>query len=499
MVFSSVIFLFLYLPLVMLIYLALGRNVRNYFLLGASLLFYFWGENYLIWILLTTIVTDFTCGWLIAGEAGKRGEALQVGGERTRKQKLILVGSILINLSLLGYFKYYNFFLDNTLTFLTSMGWGSSGLFDFTRVALPLGISFYTFQSMSYTIDVYRGEVKATRRFWDYACYVTMFPQLVAGPIVRYRDLQDQLSNHEVSVDRFGLGVRRFTLGLAKKVLIANTVAMAADAVFGLPPEALTCGLAWIGVVCYTLQIYYDFSGYSDMAIGLGLMLGFRLPENFNYPYISRSVREFWRRWHISLSTWFRDYLYIPLGGNRGSKLRTCGNLLAVFLLCGLWHGASWTFVIWGLWHGGLMMLERLGVGKVLSRLPRVCGHLYLLAAVIIGWVVFRCESLPAAWHYLKALSGLGSAAVKTSPPLPMIAPVSIIVAMAVGAVLAAPLFPWFLARYRHWRDQGGWDCCRAGVIVAEGVGMAALLALLILSVLLVTAGSYNPFIYFRF
>jgi len=491
MVFSSLIFLFLFLPLVILIYVLLPRRARNYFLLASSLLFYFWGEKYLIWILLTTIITDFTCGWLIAGDAARRGEPLPRNVPRSRYQKLILIFSLTVNLSLLAYFKYCNFFVDNTLSFLSAMGWSGPGIFEFTKVALPLGISFYTFQSMSYTIDVYRGEVKASRHFFDFACYVTMFPQLVAGPIIRYRDLQDQMDHHELSPDLFSLGVKRFIIGLSKKVLIANTIALTADSIFALPPNDLSCHLAWLGVLCYALQIYYDFSGYSDMAIGLGLMFGFRFPENFNYPYFSCSVREFWQRWHISLSTWFRDYLYIPLGGNRGTAPRVCCNLLTVFFLCGLWHGASWNFVVWGMFHGALMMFERLGFGKILSALPRVLQHLYLLLAVLIGWVFFRCESMTAAGHYLYAMFGLGSASSCALDAM-YYRPVMVI-ALFAGIVFAMPLIPRLHGLSLRFASTGPL------LTLYNALVMVTLFLLLALSSLYLTAGAYNPFIYFRF
>jgi len=332
---------------------------------------------------------------------------------------------------------------------------------------------------------------------------VTMFPQLVAGPIVRYRDLQDQLLNHELSIDKFSIGVRRFVFGLAKKVLIANTVAQVADAVFAVAPADLHCGIAWLGIICYSLQIYYDFSGYSDMAIGLGLMFGFRFPENFNYPYAATSIREFWQRWHISLSTWFRDYLYIPLGGSRGSLPRTGFNLLTVFLLCGFWHGASWNFLVWGLWHGAFLFLERMGLGSVLTRLPRICRHFYMLLTVTSGWVFFRSGSLDGAWHFLGVMFGLAApAANPAATPFAMLAYPSLLTALGCGIVFAAPLLPWWLARYHTMRAAwlaAGTRVGRLWVGGAESCGIAVIFLLLTASGMLLATGSYNPFIYFRF
>src|SRR5262245_50332754 len=344
---------------------------------------------------------------------------------RVTRAKMVLASAIVVNLLVLGFFKYANFFADNVNTLFLALGVNPILV---PRVLLPIGISFYTFHAISYVVDVYRGDAIAQKSPVHAALYLLLFPQLIAGPIIRYRDLADQLAKRTVTIDDFAYGVRRFVIGLGKKVLIANVVAAPADAIFAMPLAQLSAGHAWVGLVCYTLQIYFDFSGYSDMAIGLGRMFGFRFPENFRWPYVARSVQEFWRRWHISLSTWFRDYLYVPLGGSRVTPARMYANLVTVFFLCGLWHGASWNFVIWGLWHGAFLVVERLlatnprkhETTKLNQRahespetFSRFRGfevswrHAYTLAVVMIGWVFFRAETLPGAFAFLKAMAGV--------------------------------------------------------------------------------------------
>ena len=345
MVFSSTIFLFFFLPLTLLAYFVVGPRGRNLILLAASLLFYAWGETVYLLVMLFSIAANYLFGLLIdrARERGSRGGTA-------------FALAVATNLGLLGFFKYANFFVDNLNQVLPVLGLAPM---DIGRVHLPIGISFFTFQALSYIIDLYRNETAVQRSLLNFALYKALFPQLIAGPIVRYRDVAREIEQRTVSLDDFASGVQRFIIGLGKKVLIANVMGRAADTIFATPAETLPATLAWTGSIAFMLQIYFDFSGYSDMAIGLGRMFGFHFLENFNYPYIARSVREFWRRWHISLSTWFRDYLYIPLGGNRHGPVRTGANLLLVFLLCGLWHGASWTFLIWGVYHGIFLVLER--------------------------------------------------------------------------------------------------------------------------------------------
>jgi alginate O-acetyltransferase complex protein AlgI len=502
MVFSSITFLFFFLPITLLIYHVLflpvslkhktatvWRHLANLFLLLSSLLFYFWGEQWLIWIMLTTTVIDFLCGLLISGAFHKgKVEQLEENGSRTIFQKTGILISIISNLGFLFFFKYFNFGIDS-FNALVPESWR---LHDVIKVTLPLGISFYIFQSMSYTIDVYRGHVKASRNLIDFAAFVTLFPQLVAGPIVRYSTVADQLIHRTITLESFSSGLQRFILGLAKKVLIANTVARTADWAFTLSENELTAPLAWIGIICYSLQIYYDFSGYSDMAIGLGRMFGFDFLENFNYPYISRSIQEFWRRWHISLSTWFRDYLYIPLGGSRKSSGRTYVNLLTIFFLCGLWHGADWNFVIWGLYHGFFLIIERAGLEKLLKRLPSVLRHAYTLLVVMGGWVFFACEGFDQSFYYLKAMAGLGHPGMAVYSQEYLLQ--DLFLAMAWGTLFAMPL----LQLINNGRDRlvARFPSMNHVIGLLQVFG---LVAALIFSCIFLASDTFNPFIYFRF
>ncbi len=423
MLFNSTVFLFLFLPAVLATYLAatavvrarnaprIGMRVLNGLLLVFSLVFYTWTESYLVFVMLGSTTLDYVCGRLLARQAHN--------GPRPARDRWILACSIGGNLAVLGLFKYLDFGVGVFGDALAGLGLRSSAIDFGVQLTLPLGISFYTFQSMSYTIDVFRGRVDATRSFIDFACYVTMFPQLIAGPIIRYADIARSLARRNLDAALFASGVQRFVYGLGKKLLIADTLARSADVTFAsgaLAAGTLSTGAAWIGLVCYTLQIYFDFSGYSDIAIGLGRMLGFRFIENFRHPYASKSFREFWRRWHISLSTWFRDYLYIPLGGNRRSAARTFANLAIVFLLCGLWHGASWHFIVWGALHGVVLFVERTSFGRFLKGLWRPVRHAYLLGTVMLSWVVFRCNSVEHAWGYLGVLFGAGGTGTVGGP-----------------------------------------------------------------------------------
>jgi len=511
MVFSSIVFLFLYLPLVLAVYhliflpVTLGyrpqlfRQISTLFLMCASVLFYFWGEANLIWIIIGVTCFDYLAGLLVAGAFHARPiEELEPGGPRTTWQRVAIVGSICCNLAILGFFKYFNFAVDGYNQFVSGLGLSALVVTDVMKVRLPLGISFFTFESMSYTIDVYRGRARATRNFINFGYFVTAFPHLVAGPIIRYRDLAEQIVGRVVTRQHVASGVSRFIIGLGKKVLIANSVAAVADSVFTLPTSQLTPGLAWLGIVCYTLQIYFDFSGYSDMAIGLGRMFGFEFLENFNYPYVSQSVQDFWHRWHISLSNWFRDYLYVPLGGSRCGPRRTYVNLVIVFVLCGLWHGASWTFVAWGLYHGLFLVIERLGFARVLERRARIVRHGYSLAVVIVGWVLFRSETFSQATEFLAALGGVAHGAGTVHCVAAHLS-MDVVLAMMAGALLSMPLMPAFIA----WRDR---------LLAAPGVQdrwltpfyfsaarLAGLSAVLVTSVLSLASGTHNPFIYFRF
>lgn len=470
MIFSSVLFLFSFLPIVLGLYYLAPNKMKNFVLLIVSLIFYTWGEDKIVVVMLLSAMIDFSCGLLI--ERGNR--------------KLGLALSICTNLSFLLFFKYFNFAFDNYNAVVSAVGLGGAALYNLPQIALPIGISFYTFQTLSYTIDVYRGTVKANHNFINFATYVTMFPQLVAGPIVRYADINEQLENKHISVDDFSIGIERFIIGLAKKVLIANTFATIADSVFALNVAEVSTPFVWLGIIAYSFQIYFDFSGYSDMAIGLGRMFGFRFLENFNYPYISRSIKDFWRRWHISLSSWFRDYLYISLGGSRVGKQRLYLNLFIVFFVTGLWHGASWSFVVWGLFHGVFIVIERVGFGERLDKLWRPFQHLYTLLVVLVGWVFFRAETLPDALDYIQQMFVPSSGLAATNSYLSFLYLNTYTFLFLIIAILCStPVHQFFDKKLQSSQ----------GAIFR----IVALFALFILSVIHLGAGSYNPFIYFRF
>ncbi len=511
MVFSSIIFLFLFLPVVitlyylafmpaMLGYRRIGTCLGNLLLLGSSLFFYTWGEQLLVLVMVSSTLIDYTCGLVISGgwRRGKPIEILEKKGKRTAPQKTALVLSLCTNLMILGIFKYFNFGMDNLNALAELMGADWLRWKDVFQVTLPLGISFYTFQSMSYTIDVFRGHTRATRNFIDFSCFVTLFPQLVAGPIVRYRDIAGQLIHRVVTRESFSSGVSRFIFGLGKKVLIANTLALPADQIFQIPDAQLTPGLAWLGVLCYTLQIYFDFSGYSDMAIGLGRMFGFNFLENFNYPYIARSIKDFWRRWHMSLSQWFRDYLYIPLGGGRVSVYRIYFNLVVVFFLCGLWHGASWTFVVWGLYHGVFLVVERLGLENWISRRRLPLRHAYVILVAMGGWVFFRSETFSQAMAFFSAMAGWSEGTGRIHY-VALYLQRDVLLALLLGSVLSAPVVPWVRQKLKeHSASQQGATAFIAETARALG-GLVVLSFIFFACVMSLSSGTYNPFIYFRF
>ncbi len=471
MVFASPIFLFLFLPLTLAAYFVVPRAARNGVLLVASLAFYAWGEAPYLALVLGSVAFNYAIGAAI----GRSADPV------TRKRWLAT--GIAGNLAVLGIFKYANFAVANVNALAPVLAITPLAV---AAIPLPLGISFFTFHAISYVVDVYKGNASAERNLPRFALYILLFPQLIAGPIIRWRDIASQLPARQERMADFAYGARRFVLGLGKKVLIANTLGQTADRVFALPVAELTTPLAWLGLACYTLQIYFDFSGYSDMAIGLMRMFGFRILENFNYPYISRSIREFWRRWHISLSNWFRDYLYIPLGGNRKGERRAYANLVLVFLLCGLWHGASWPFVLWGVWHGVFLVIERAGLDTALRRAGPL-AHAYALAAVMGGWVLFRCETLAQATGYYAALLG-GAAGDPARHPLPEYLDPFVAFTLVVGIVFSTPLA----------RAAGRWRDRHAGAAVL-GLDVAWLAIVFVLSTSFLAAGTYNPFIYFRF
>ena len=500
MVFSSSLFVFLFLPIVLAVYFLIRPGLRNAWLLAASLFFYAWGENVLLVLMLASIVSNWLFGLWIE-RARQRGST-----------KHVIVWAAVTNLGLLVLFKYADWIWNSAGALLVAVGaldaqpaqlgavlpgdsvWRSVFLTDAGDIRLPIGISFFTFQAFSYVLDVNRGHAPVQRKLTDFALYVSLFPQLIAGPIVRYKDVAAQIVERVVTREGFADGIRRFVVGLAKKVLVANVCAKACDPIFAIPSEELTPALAWLGIVCYTLQIYFDFSGYSDMAIGLGKMFGFKFLENFDFPYIARSITEFWRRWHISLSSWFRDYLYIPLGGNRGSRGRTYLNLLTVFVLCGLWHGASFSFLVWGLWHGAFLVIERAFLARALDRTPAILRHAYVLLAVMLGWVFFRAETLGQAVDYLEAMFALSTGDARLQP-FGMYWDALLATAIAAGVVGSAP---WMGAVLR-WRDALERKERAAAVLTLEVVGLLAICALFYLSAIELAGRSYNPFIYFRF
>lgn len=487
MLFSSLVFVWYFLPAVFLLYHLLPwKKGKNLVLLLASLFFYAWGEPKLILLMLASICINFLFGLALDRAEGK--------GER----RILLLFCLLVDLGLLGYFKYFNL-----LAQLANLILGTERI-GLRQIVLPIGISFYTFQALSYVIDVYRRDIPVQKDPFYLALYISFFPQLIAGPIVKYHDIEGQIAERETSLALQAYGIKRFSYGLGKKVILANTFAQAADQIFALPAAELGTAIAWFGVLVYTLQIYFDFSGYSDMAIGLGKMFGFHFMENFNYPYLSRSVSEFWRRWHISLSTWFKQYLYIPLGGNRKGLKRTCINLFIVFCATGLWHGASVTFVLWGVYYGILLIAEKL-VRQALQRDGRRQGqtrqqpcremvsgkililisHIYTMLAVMFGWMLFRAEHLSTAKELLTAMVTWR----KGLYPIRMYGDPRLFFWMAVGICLCGPMQQLFPAwKKRLYREEE-----------TDLLDVVMMAAVMVYSIMLLVSNTYNPFIYFRF
>lgn len=466
MLFSSMTFVFLFLPIVCLIYLLAKKELHNAILLIASILFYAWGEPRYLAIMILTILANYVGA--IALDKHKK------------YKKPILLATIAVDLSFLLYFKYFNFFIDN-INSIFAMD------ITFLEVIMPIGISFYTFQAMSYLIDVYKGDAKVQKDIYKLALYISLFPQLVAGPIVKYRDVDEQIDHRTVTFDKVSYGVKRFIVGLAKKMLLANTLGAVADRIFDLPVVEASPQVAWIGAIFYSLQLFYDFSGYSDMAIGLGSIFGFKFLENFNYPYISKSITEFWRRWHISLSTWFKEYLYIPLGGNRKGKVRTYVNLFLVFLATGFWHGASWNFIFWGLWHGVFIIFEKMTGWHKESKSRIVSGvqHIYTIFVFVIGWVMFRAENMSYATDYIKNMFGLVKEHTAVNDLSYYLDNVEMLALMA-GVLCAMPVFNKILyVKYEHK--------------VLRTLINVWLFILFVVSSATIAASTYNPFIYFRF
>ena len=472
MVFSSLVFLFVFLPIVLVLYYLSGKKYRNYLLLLASLFFYAWGEPTYVVIMLVSIGANYLCGLLVDE---KRADKVRVAG---------VVISVIFNICMLGLFKYSGFFVKNiNVVFNTSL--------PVPEIALPLGISFFTFQAMSYVIDVYRKDAKVQKNIFDLSLYISLFPQLVAGPIVRYQTVANQIEEREHNIIKFGDGVRRFIIGLGKKVLLSNSLGMLADSVFGMQTYQLTIVSTWLGILAYSLQIFFDFSGYSDMAIGLGKMFGFEFLENFNYPYISQSASEFWRRWHISLGSWFRDYVYFPLGGSRRGNVRTYINLFIVWFLTGFWHGASWTFIAWGLYFGLLIGMEKSYLGKLLNKVPRFVRHIYLLLVVMIGWVFFRADSFSYSIEFIKNMFFMGTNVIFDGVAASYINDYWFVLVLSM--IFCMPIVDWFRRKIEVANDK----ILESNIsYVLNSVVYTGILLIVIFKLV---NSTYNPFLYFRF
>ena len=473
MVFSSIFFLFTFLPLSLLLYWMSPAKIKNFTLLAVSLFFYAWGEPVYVLLMIASILTNFVFGIFIESELIKEKRAVR---------RALFISAVVFNILILGFFKYYGFLAENI-----------NALFNadiaYSELPLPIGISFYTFQVLSYVIDVYLGKVRLQRNPVSFALYVTMFPQLIAGPIVRYSDIESQLEQRNVSAAKFGEGAQRFIQGLGKKVLLANSMGALWDITQAMDMTGISVFSAWLGIIAYTFQIYFDFSGYSDMAIGLGKMFGFEFMENFDHPYISRSVTEFWRRWHISLGTWFREYVYIPLGGNRCSRIRQIRNIMAVWMLTGLWHGASWNFVVWGIYYGCLLLIEKFFLKKLIDNAPAIISHVYCMLAVIIGWVLFASRDIESAAAYLGVMSGASGNVLVDN---------AFIYYLKSNAVMLVISLLFSTGIFREiFEPEEISDKIRTRVSHSAAVILHAFI--LFMSTAYLVTETYNPFLYFRF
>ena len=468
MVFSEPTFLFFFLPVALAAYFVAPKSVRNGVLLAASLVFYAWGEDEFVLVLLGVITLNFLAGFVIAGAPSPA------------QRRFALISGIAANLGALAYFKYAHFLVSNLTDDAALIAAAKS-------IHLPIGISFFIFQSLTYLIDLYGRTISLQKSWPNLALYVSLFPQLIAGPIVRYSEVERELRDRATRAADFASGAERFIVGLARKTLIADPMGILADRIFAVPDAGLSTPVAWLGVIAYTLQIFFDFSAYSDMAIGLGRIFGFKFPENFDFPYISQSITEFWRRWHMTLSRWFRDYLYIPLGGNRKGPIRTYFNLSIVFFLCGLWHGASWNFVLWGAYHGFLLVVERAGLGAILAKAPQLLRHAYVLLAVMIGWTPFRAETLGQTLRFYESMFAMQTGALAAAYPPERFVDAYLVMTMAAGIVLCAPIHRPLMRRLGAAAEER--PAVRAGVFCI----------LMAIAVLAAGAADYSPFIYFRF
>lgn len=475
MLFSSTVFLFFFLPGVLLIYFLMPRTFKNPVLLLASLLFYAWGEPKFVLVMLVSIIMNYIFARVVDTKK-----------ENGSKVKWIMALMVICNLGMLGVFKYTGFFIGNI-----------NGIFGIKihnpHFPLPIGISFFTFQAMSYVIDVYRNDGNVQKNPLNLALYISLFPQLIAGPIVRYQTVAEQITERNESFERFAYGTKRFIIGLGKKMFLANNCGFIADHIFAMDPSNMSATLAWIGVISYSLQIYFDFSGYSDMAIGLGKMFGFDFLENFNYPYISKSISEFWRRWHISLGTWFRDYVYIPLGGNKNGEIATYRNLFIVWMLTGCWHGANWTFIAWGLYYGAFIMLEKAFLGKILTKLPKILQYFYALFIVVIGWVFFRSTTFPYAFHYIGAMFGFNSVGAWDIHALYYVMQYGIL--LVIGILGATPL----LKNIINLIEVKSLESLMTKIIGRDIALTGYYLFVLFVSIIYMVSSTFNPFIYYRF
>ena len=468
MVFSSIFFLFYFLPITLLIYYIVPRKFKNTVLFIASLIFYGWGEPIYITIMIFSTIVDYSHGILIEKYRYNRQRA-----------KLILLSSIVINLGLLCFFKYTDFFIQNINMLLNTN-------FSYLGLPLPIGISFYTFQTMSYTIDIYLDKSPVQKNIISFGTYVALFPQLIAGPIVQYNTIAHQLNNRKENISQFSQGIERFVVGLGKKVLLANNIGMLWDEIQRLPISDMTVFTAWLGIIAFSFQIYFDFSGYSDMAIGLGKIFGFDFLENFNYPYISQSITEFWRRWHISLGSWFRDYVYIPLGGNRVGLLKLFRNITIVWFLTGFWHGASWNFILWGIYFGVIIMLEKGFLLKVLSKVHPIIRHIYALFFILIGWVLFSFENIFRGLEYLKIMLGFERLPLYDQRFLYYFTSYGIVLILLI--LCSTPILKMVLDLLKKKSER------------LEGVVFQlSLLLIMIFSIAYLVDSTYNPFLYFRF
>ena len=481
MVFSSMVFLCGFLPVVLIGYMLCPERFRNFFLFLFSLVFYAWGEPKYILIMLFSTVFDY-CNGLLMEYFDKKG--------RPGCRKYVLAGSLIVNLGILCFFKYTDFVLE-------SIGALTGDKIQLLNLALPIGISFYTFQTLSYTIDVYRRDVDVQHNIIDFGMYVCLFPQLIAGPIVRYSDVQKQIRHRHPDCRERAAGVRRFVIGLGKKVLLANQIGILWDQISSLQQGDMSIAAAWLGAIAFTFQIYFDFSGYSDMAIGLGHIFGFRFPENFNYPYLSQSITEFWRRWHMTLSTWFREYVYIPLGGNRKGMVRQIFNLLVVWFLTGLWHGAGWNFILWGLYFFVLLLAEKLFLLQEMKRWHPVFRHLYALFFIVLGWAVFANDSMTRLMTYLGAMFGHGVCAVNETAVYYWSTYGLFLAVLILGSIQLPKKAAVFLENALRNRIKGKGSVWGERILYAMQVIFVA--AILLVSGAMLISGSYNPFLYFRF